>query len=144
MRQAERLFEAGRIGDAGRLWDRLAIDAADLLEPRRLAWARARVRWSLGRFPEAEVLLTAADVDEAPFEVRVHARVARAIVADRGGRRTEALDHYRRAAALLDAHPDYDATAVVRPVRTWIRTGLDGAATGGRFPSMPDLQAIPR
>jgi hypothetical protein len=144
MRQAERLFEAGRAGDAGRLWDRLATDAADLLEPHRLAFARARVRWSLGRLPESEELLAAADVEAAPFELRAHAIVARAIVADRLGRRADALDHYRRAATLLDTHPEYDATAVVAPLRAWIHSGLARPATAGRFPAMPDLQNIPR
>ncbi len=144
MRQAERLFEGGRVGDAGRLWDRLAVEAPDLLEPSRLAWVRARVRWSLGRLAGADELLARADVDEAPFEVRAYARLVRAMVADRMGRRTEALDHYRRAGALLDAHPEYDAPSMVGPLRAWIRAGFAGAETRGRFPAMPDLQNIPR
>jgi hypothetical protein len=144
MRQAARLFTIGRVGDAGAIYDRLAAEGTSPLEPRRLAWARARVRWSTGRLAEAEALLAAADVDAAPFEVRAHAMVARAMVADRQGRRTQALDHYRAAAALLDAHPEYDAPSVVTPLRTWIRAGLAAPRAAARFPAMPDLQCIPQ
>ena len=144
MRQAERFYENGRVGDASALWDRLAVDAADLLEPHRLAWVRARARWSVGRFAEAEPLLAAADVDDAPFEVRAHAIVARAMVADASGRHGAGLAHYARAAALLDADPEYDAAALVGPLRGWIAAGRTGPAPAGRLPAMPDLQAVPR
>lgn len=144
MRQASRLFAIGRVGDAGAIWDRFAADPTTGLEPHRLAFARARVRWSLGRFPAAEDLLAAADVAAAPFEVRAHARVARGLVADRRGERTAALGHYREAEAYLAAHPFYDAPFLVEPLRRWIREGLAAPATAGRMPAMPDLQCIPQ
>lgn len=144
MRQAAELFAAGRVDDAGRIWDRLAADETTLLEPRRLAWARARVRWSTGKLVEAEALLAGADVDEAPFEVRAYALVVRALIADRQGRRAEALDQYRRAEAFLNAHAEYDAPVIVGPVRTWIRAGLAAAGNTGPLPDMPDLQNIPQ
>jgi hypothetical protein len=144
MRHAERLYEGGRAGDAGALWDRMAVDAADLLEPHRLAWARARARWSVGRLGEAETLLAAADADGAPFEVRAYAIVARGMIADRTGRRRAALAHYARAAAFLDAHPEYDAADLIEPLRACVAAGRAQQAAGGRVPQLPDLQIIPR
>jgi len=144
MRQASRLFAIGRVGDAGAIWDRFAADPARGLEPHRLAWARARVRWSIGRLAEAEDLLAAADVDAAPFEVRAYARVARGLVADRQGRRAAALAHYREADAYLAAHPTYDAPFLVEPLHHWIGAGLGAPATAARMPAMPDLQCIPQ
>ena len=143
MRQASRLFAGGRVGDAGALWDRLAADPASGLEPHRLAWARARVRWSIGRLAEADDLLAVADVDAAPFEVRAHAGVARALVADRRGRRAEALAHYRAADAYLAAHSRYDAKLLVAPLHRLIDGGLR-APGAGRMPALPDLQCIPQ
>ena len=144
MRQASRLFAVGRVGDAGAIWDRLAVEAATELEPRRLAWARARVRWSIGRLADAEALLAEADVAAAPFEVRAYAKVARGMIADRRQRHAEALEHYRGAAAFLDTHPAYDAPLLVGPVRRWIREGLATSARPGRLPALPDLQCIPQ
>jgi Acyl-coenzyme A:6-aminopenicillanic acid acyl-transferase len=144
MQQAERLYETGRVGDAGALWDRMAFEAPDLLEPHRLAWARARTRWSSGRLAEAEAFLGAADVDAAPFEVRAYAITARGMIADRAERRRAALDQYDRAATFLDAHPEYDAPDLIDPIRAWIGAGRAQPATGGRLPPLPDLQAIPR
>jgi hypothetical protein len=145
MSHATRLFAVGRTGDAGAIWDRLGDDAsaASSLEPRRLAWARARVRWSTGKLSDAETLLGRADVHAAPFEVRAYAKVARGMVADRQHRRADALTHYRGAAEFLDAHPAYDAPMLIGPLRRWIRDGL-AAPAGGRVPVMPDLQCIPQ
>jgi hypothetical protein len=143
MRQAARLFGVGRVGDAGALWDRLAEDRGALLEPRRLAWARARVRWSIGKLADAERLLVDADVDAAPFEVRAYAKVARGMIADRQGRRADAVDHYRDAAALLAAHPQYDAPTLVGPQRRWNDAGLAAPTRTGKLPAMPDLQRVP-
>lgn len=143
MRQAERLYAGGRVGDAGALWDRLADDAESRLEPHRLAWARARARWSTGRLAEAEDLLVVADVDAAPFEVRAHAGVARGLVADRRGRRIEAVARYREADAYLAAHPQYDAKLLVGPLHRLIDAGLAAPATG-RMPPLPDLQCMPQ
>ncbi len=144
MRQAERLFEIGRAGDAGAIWDRLAADDASGLEPHRLAWARARVRWSTGKLAAADALLADAAVDAAPFEIAAYARVARAMVADRRGARAEAVQRYRDADAYLGAHPEYDAKTLVGPVRRWIADGLAAAPKSRRMPAMPDLQCIPR
>jgi hypothetical protein len=144
MRQASRLYALGRVGDAGVIWDRLAADATTGLEPHRLAWTRARVRWSTGKLAAADALLADADVDTAPFEIRAYARVARALVADRRGERDAALRHYRAADAYLAAHPTYDAALLVGPLHRWIAAGLAAPATGARLPAMPDLQCIPQ
>jgi hypothetical protein len=144
MRFAARLLAAGRVGDAGRLWDRLSVEAADLLEPHRLAFARARARWFTGRLREADALLAEADDDGAPFEIRLHAAAARALIADREGRRADAVEGYRRAAAVLDRHPEYDAPLLVGEVRRWVEEGLAAPQAKGRLPAMPDFQCIPQ
>ncbi len=144
MRQASRLFAVGRVGDAGAIWDRLASAPTNGLEPRRLAWARARTRWSTGKLADADALLADADVAEAPFEVRAHAKVVRAMIADRQARREDALAHYRDAAAWLDAHAEYDAPTLIGPLRRWIAEGVAAPARARRFPGMPDLQCIPQ
>lgn len=144
MRQASRVFAAGRVGDAGAILDRLAAAPSNGLEPRRLAWARARTRWSTGKLDEADALLGEADVADAPFEIRAHAKVVRGMIADRQGRRADALALYRDGAAWLDAHAEYDAPALVGPLRRWIRDGIASPATARRFPAMPDLQCIPQ
>ncbi len=144
MRQASRLFATGRVGDAGAIWDRLAADPTSRLEPHRLAWTRARVRWSTGRDADADELLAAADVDDAPFEVRAYARVARAMLADREGRRSDGVGLYREADGYLATHAAYDAPLLVGPLHRWIHDGLGGGAAPGRMPAMPDLQCIPQ
>lgn len=144
LRQAARLFAVGRVGDAGALWDRVTADPARMVEPHRSAWARARVRWSTGKLRDADALLVTADAEAAPFEVRAYAKVVRGMIADREGRRADALASYGDADAWLDAHPEYDAPTLVGPLHRWIDEGRAAPAAGRRFPAMPDLQCIPQ
>jgi hypothetical protein len=144
VRRAVRLFDEGQTADAGAVWDHLADAGESLLEPHRLAWARARVRWTMGKLPEADALLVDAARDGAPFEVRAHALVAQALIADREGRRADAVGLYREARAYLDAHPEYSDKFVVVPLAERIAAGIERPQTEGEFPRLGDLQYVPR
>ncbi len=144
VRRAVRLFDEGETAAAGAVWDRLADAGESLLEPHRLAWARARVRWTTGKLRGADALLVEAAGEGAPFEVRAHALVARALIADREGRRADAVGLYREARAYLDAHPEYSDKFVVAPLTERVAAGLERPQTVGEFPRFGDLQYVPR
>ncbi len=143
LRRAVRLFNEGKIEEAGAIWDRFAADGEPVLEPHRLTWARARVRWTLGQFKEADALLAGLDTDAAPFDVRARALIARALIADRIASRDAALSLYRQAQAYLDAHPDYYDQLTVIPLRARIAAGLKASQAKGPMPATPDLQMAP-
>src|SRR3546814_10546210 len=82
----------------------------------RLAWARARAKWTLGRNDEAEAILAGLDAEGVPFDVRANATAARASVLDRLGRRQEALEAYAGAQAYLEANPEYN-DGLISPLR---------------------------
>lgn len=142
-REAVRLFNDGEFEKAAAIWDRFADNGERLLEPHTLAWARARARWTLGNLEEAEALLSGLDTDDAPFDVRAHALVARAVISDRTGRRADALTLYGQAQAYLDSHPEYYDQLTVIPLRSRIRAGLKAPLASGAMPETPDLQRLP-
>lgn len=143
VRRAVRSFNEGRVEAAAAIWDKLAAENEPLLEPHRTVWARARVRWTLGRLNEADDLLAGLDTGASPFDVRAWGLVARGLLADRLGRREDALRLYRQAQSYLDAHPDYNDQFVVSPVRAVASRGLQTPQTSGPMPPTPDLQHVP-
>ena len=143
LRNAVRLFNEGLFGEAGAIWDRFAENGEPMLEHSRLAWARARVRWALGNLEEADNLLAGLDTDGVPFDVRSHGLVARALIADRLGRRENAIRFYQQTQTYLDAHPDYNDQFTVAPIRAWVSAGLQAPQTKGAIPKTPDLQGVP-
>ncbi|MEX0800803.1 MAG: C45 family autoproteolytic acyltransferase/hydrolase [Dehalococcoidia bacterium] len=142
LRRAARLFSEARVEEAGRIWDGLADGGEPLLQPHRLSWARARVRWTLGRWDEAEALLATLDTDDTPFDVRAHALLALGWTADHAGRREEAIESYRRALASLDTHPEYNHQFTIAPARAWASAGLKSPRIGPP-PETPDLLRVP-
>jgi predicted choloylglycine hydrolase len=141
-RQAMRLFDEGEVDKALATWDRFAERKERLLEPHRLAWARARGRWTIGKLEEASVLLVGLDADEVPFDVRINAVVAQAVIADRLGKRDLALNLYARGQLLFHDHPEYN-DGLVAPLRKRINAGLRAPLSGGPFPGTPGLQRLP-
>lgn len=141
-RQAMRLFDEGVVDKALVIWDGFAEREEKLLEPHRLAWARARGKWTMGDLGEASVLLVGLDADEVPFDVRINAVVAQAVIADRLGKRDHARDLYARGQALFDDHPEYN-DGLVAPLRQRINAGLRAPVTAGPFPETPGLQRLP-
>ncbi len=143
IRQAIRAFDQGKIEEAGATWDRLAAENEPLLEPHRLVWARARVRWALGRLDEADELLAGLDGDDAPFDVRAWGLAVRGVIADRLGRRDQAQGRYRQAQALIESRPEYNDQFFLAPAQAVVSRGLQTSQTSGPMPPTPDLQHVP-
>lgn len=141
-RQAVREYEAGNSAAAGTIWDDLATDESGMLHPDRLAFARAMVRWRLGDALGTDRLLAGIDLERAPFEVRVAALLARAIVADERGQRAAALVAYREALAALDAAPQYTDFGTAG-VRDHAQAGLAAPLSRAVVEPIPHLQYLP-
>ena len=105
-RHAIGLADAGELAAASAIWDRLAL-AQGPLDPARIAWERALVRWRAGELAAAYEALAPLEAAGAAFDVRAHGLVARGILADALGRRAEALRLYALAQRHLDARPQY-------------------------------------
>ena len=105
-RRAIRLSDGGQLAEARAIWDRLAR-AQGPLDPTRIAWERALVRWRGGEILEAYQVLAPLEAAEAAFDVRAHGLFARGVLGDALGRRPEALRLYALAQAHLDKHPEY-------------------------------------
>jgi hypothetical protein len=142
LRKAMRLFDEGSAQEAAAIWDRFAEEEEPLVQPHRLAWARARARWVSGQFDEAREILAGLDGENTPFDVRANSLVARASVLDRIGRRQEAIEAYARANAYLEANPAYN-DGLISPLRKRIAEGLKSAQDGKPMPEFPGLQTIP-
>jgi hypothetical protein len=105
-RRAIRLSDEGQLAEARAIWDRLG-EAQGPLDPARIAWERALVRWRAGETLEAYQALARLEAADAPFDVRAHGLFARGVLADALGRRGEALRLYALVQAHLDLHPEY-------------------------------------
>jgi hypothetical protein len=68
----------------------------------------------------------------------------RALIADKGRHREDALRLYRTARAFLDANPDYTGTNSLAPLRVWIDSGISSPQLLPPIPATPDLQRVPR
>ena len=136
MRQALRLFDGGKVAEAGRILDAMAARQEKLADPYRLAWARARVRLTEGKLDEADGLLAPIDSDGVILDLRVPGVVVRAVIADRQGRRDDAIKLYRRAQSLLDANPQLRVVFV----QELVTAGLRASQAGASLSDFPDLQ----
>ena len=105
-RRAITLSDEGELAEASAIWDRLA-QAQGPLDPARIAWERALVRWRVGDLAAAYEALAPLEATEGAFDARAHGLVARGILADALGRRAEALRLYALAQTHLDTHPEY-------------------------------------
>jgi hypothetical protein len=140
-RRAGAWLAEGNVEAAGVIWDALAAQAEPLLHPDRLGYARAVVRMQTGRLEEADRLLAALRTDRAPFEVVARGLAYRGWIADRQGRRAEALAWYRQARAYLDQHVQWTDLST-EAVRAFVTAGLHAPHT--TLPDSPDLQYVPR
>jgi hypothetical protein len=142
MRQAARAFNAGKFVEAQRIWDDLARRGESILNPARLAYGRAAARIQRNQLTGADALLATIDPEHAPFDVALASAVDRGVIADRLGRRADAIGLYRQAAAYADAHPEY-TDRFVAEMRAVITAGLSHPLDRGPFPETPALQAVP-
>lgn len=141
-RQAVREYEAGDSKAAAALWDELATDQSRTLQPDRLAFARAVVQWRLGNAAATDQLFASIDPQRAPFDIRVAALLARAIIADERGQRETALAAYRDTLATLDAAPQFTDFGT-EAVRQHARDGLAGPLSRMAVEPIPHLQYLP-
>jgi hypothetical protein len=142
MRQATRAFNAGKFADAQRIWDDLAERGEGILNPARLAYGRAVARIKRNQLVEADTLLVTIDPVGAPFDVRLASTVYRGVIADRLGRRSDAVGLYRQAGDYADTRPEYTDRSVAQ-MRALITAGLSRPLDNGAFPETPALQAVP-
>jgi hypothetical protein len=140
-RRAADLARAGSFAEAAALLDRLAGLAEGHLDPARLAWARARTRWSRGQLAEAYRILGEIETAGGPYGVRAHGLTMRAILADRLGRRDDALRLYRLARSHLAEHPEFN---VFEELHERIALGLEAPQIDGSLPETSDLMRLPR
>jgi hypothetical protein len=117
--------------EARALWDGLAAERPALLDPSRVALGRALALHAQGDLAGAFDALAPADAAAAPFEVRAEALAARALLADRLGRREDALRLWRATLAHLDSGPEY---GVFGPIRALAERGRAGPVSDGELP----------
>jgi hypothetical protein len=140
-RRGLHLFDEEKYGEAAEVWDALAEAEAGVLDPYVLAFARAQARWLQGEFEEAYALLEPTQAEPATLDTRAWGLGARGLLADRLGRREEALKAYERARALIDSHPEYNTFS---DLRRRIEAGLDAPQTDAPLPKLYWFLAVPR
>lgn len=142
MRQATRAFNAGKFANAQRIWKDLAQHGENILDSARLAYGRAAARIQRHQLAEADTLLATIDPVHAPFDVRLASTAYRGVIADRLGRRRDAIGLYRQAEAYADTHPEY-ADRLIAQIRALITAGLSRSLDSGPLPETPALQSVP-
>jgi hypothetical protein len=142
MRRATRAFNAGKFAEAQRIWDDLAQRGESILNPARLAYGRAAARIRRDQLAEADALLATIDPKHAPFDVGLASAAYRGVIADRLGRRADAIGLYRQAVAYADTHAEY-TDRLVAQIRALITAGLSHPLDSGPFPETPALQRVP-
>ena len=130
-RRAIRHSDQGQLAEARAIWDRLAW-ARGPLDPTRIAWERALVRWRAGEILAAYQALAPLEAEDAAFDARAHGLFARGVLADALGRRAEALRLYALAQAHLDSHPEY---TFFDALRAQIAEGRAGPLDVGLLPT---------
>jgi hypothetical protein len=124
----ERRAELARSLDT---WNRLAAAEPPLLDPARIALARADALHGLGDLEGAFAALAPAEDPSAPFDARAEGLASRALLADRLGRREEALRLWRATLAQLDAGPEFN---VFEELRALAEAGLAEPASADELP----------
>lgn len=141
---ARSALQAQRRGDYAQariLWENVVAEVPPLLDPARVALARAWNLYALADLAAAYEALAPTESESAPFDARAYGLVARALLADRLGHRDEAVRLYLATLAHLDAQPAFN---VFDEVRSRARAGLE--AHQGRAAPPIDwwLVGIPR
>jgi hypothetical protein len=129
----ERDPEKSRAGfrEALEAWNALAAAEPQPLDPARIALARAHALHGLGDLEGAFAALAPAEARDAPFDARAEGLASRALLADRLGRREEALRLWGATLAHLEAGPEFN---VFDELRALAQAGLSAPATGDALP----------
>lgn len=120
----------GRAAEAREIWDALAAENPPRLDPARIALARAHALHALGEDEAALAALSPIEDGAAPYDARAYGLAQRAWLADRLGRRDEALGRWTALLAHLDAAPEFNAFDRLRALAVAGRT----APVGGELP----------
>jgi tetratricopeptide (TPR) repeat protein len=112
-------------------WETLARWTEQPLDPARIALGQALALHGKGDLEGAYAALAPAEASEAPFEARAEGLASRALLADRLGRREEALRLWRATLAHLDSAPEYN---VFGGLRRLAEGGLVRPARAGELP----------
>lgn len=104
----------GRNAEAREIWDALAAEDPPRLDPARIALARAHALHALGEDAAAWDALAPAESGAAPYDARAYGLAQRGWLADRLGRRDEALRLWDLLLAHLDAAPEFNAFEKLR------------------------------
>jgi hypothetical protein len=140
-RRAMRLQRGGEPRAALALWDALAAEDPPRLDPARIALARAHALHATGELEAAHAALAPAAAASAPFDARAFGLAQRALLADRLGRREEALAGWRATLAHLDAGPEWNVFGALRALA---QEGLAAPAERSDLPLDGWIVGIPR
>lgn len=128
-REALRRLLAGEAAASAAQWDALAADpeVRGVIEPHRLDFERARARWTAGDLAGAYATLESLESPEAPFDARAFGLLYRGLLADRLGRREEAVRLYTAAREHVESAPEYNLFGQVLELSA---AGLDAPQRG--------------
>jgi hypothetical protein len=121
----------GRAAEAREIWDALAAEDPPRLDPARIALARAHALHAIGEDEAAFAALAPAEDAAAPYDARAYGLAQRAWLADRLGRRGEALRLWSALEAHLDAAPEFNA---FERLRTLAAAGRAAPAASSPLP----------
>lgn len=141
-RAAVAALEDGRFPEAASAFAALAAADPPGLDPVRIAWGHALALWHAGDLEGAFAALAPLATGTDRTDVAAHGLVARARLADRLGRRDEALRSYRAAEALLAAHPEF--AEFFAPLHGAVAAGLAAPAADAGPPPLDFWLQIPR
>lgn len=121
----------GRAAEAREVWDALAAEVPPRLDPARIALARAHALHTLGEDETAFAALEPAEDAGAPYDARAYGLAQRAWLADRLGRRDEAVRLWHALTTHLEAAPEYNAFEKLRALAA---AGRAAPAAKGELP----------
>jgi hypothetical protein len=122
---------AALAAEARAIWDGLAAERPPRLDPSRVALGRALTLHAQGDLAGAYAALAPAEAAGAPFEARAEGLAARALLADRLGRREEAVRLWQATLAHLDSAPEYNVFGALRALA---ERGLGGPVQEEELP----------
>lgn len=141
VRDALKLHRNGKLEEAAEAWDAVLAEGFSTLDARRLASGVALTRDKLGDNEGAFAVLEEAADESAPFDVRAVALVARGILADRLGRREDAVQYYQTALDHLASRPEFTAFA---PFQKIAERGLERSQAKKPLPLGPYDTGVPQ
>lgn len=141
-RRAMAAHKGGRWREACDFWDAIASLDPPRLDPARVAVGRAYAHARRGD-PEGARRAASPAIEEcAPFDARAYGLVTRGLIADRLGRRADALGDYQAATAHISSRPELNSLDALE------RLAAEGLRTPQARTALPvpgwDVLGLPR